>query len=295
MKTVFLPLYFLFFIITCGVSFSLDIQGPAPLVDNAPVDLTKHILLGEELTYVASWTGFPAGSVKTRVWSDYKELEGTKVFMFQATLETNDFVSMFYSIKNTLLSYTEANTGFSRVFSRKISEEDYQANDRVDYNYNHKNALGEPSPELLISLLRNNKVDKEETRSIPGKISDPLSFAWLVRGLEFDKIGSRKSLLIGDRFATGIVTLTLLAKERIILPDIGKFDCYVIKPEASTYDSNQNLLKVEGNARIWVEINTKIVIRAEADSPIGQASAVLTAYKNTNLDKYKITDDEQGD
>lgn len=292
MKNNSIRILILFLILVGGVSFSQDIQGPSPLENNAPIDLTKHIILGEELTYIASWAGFPAGSVKTRVWIDFKEIENTKVFLFEATLKTNDFVSLFYPVKNTLHSYTEANTGFSRIFTRKISEESYTANDRVDFIYDKKTALGEPDPEVVISMIRNNKVDKDSTRSIPGKLSDPLSFAWLVRGLNFDKIGSRKSILIGDRFATGIVTLTLLAEEKIYLPDLGEFDCYLIKPEASTYDSNQNLLKIEGNALIWIEKHTKIVLRAEADSPIGQASAVLTSYKNTHLDKYVITEKE---
>ncbi len=278
----------LILILFCRISFAQDIQGPAPLTDNDPINLEDYIIPGEELGYTASWAGFPAGSIKTRVWKNFKKLDDVELYLFEANLETNDFVSLFYPIKNTLHSYAEAATGYSRIFTRKIKEQGYQANDRVDYDYTHKNVLGEPAPELNISVLHNNTVEKLPPRSIPGKMSDPLSFAWLLRGLNFDQIGTKKSVLISDRFGTGIVTLTLLAEERLTLPELGKFDCLVIKPEATTYDSNRNLLKIEGNARIWLEKHTRIILRAEAESPIGQASAVLTYYKGTNLDRYRI-------
>ena len=95
-------------------------------------------------------------------------------------------------------------------------------------------------------------------------------------------------MLIGDRFTTGIVTLTFEKEEILTIPHIGSFECLVIKPQASTYNSNQNLLKVEGNARIWLEKNSKIILRAEADLPIGKASAIITSYTNTDLDSYKL-------
>ncbi len=275
-------------IIFCRISFSQDILGPTPLKDNPPINLSDHIILGEELSYIASWAGFPAGSIRTKVWNNFKEIDSKKVYLFEATLETNDFVSFFYSVKNTIHSFTEAETGYSRVFIRKINEEDYQSNDRVDYYYNHKDALGDLSPEIAVSVIRNNTIEKLPIRKIPGKLSDPLSFAWLIRGLDFSKLGTRKSILISDRFGTGIVTLTLLSEDKLTIPGFGRFDCYVIKPEASTYESNQNLLKIEGNAKIWVEKNTRIILRAEAESPIGQASAVLTASKKTNLNKFRI-------
>lgn len=280
-------------LIICGVSRAQEVQGPSPLQNNPPLELTEYITLGEELDYIASWAGFPAGSIKTLVWKNLKEVASQECFLFEATIETNDFVSLFYPVKNTLHSYTEAATGYSRIFTRKIKEEDYQANDRVDYDYDNKNRLGEDYPVINISLIRNNTVEKLPPQSIPGKLSDPLSLAWLIRGLNFNKESSRTSMLISDRFGTGVITLTLISEEVIKLPELGRYDCYVIKPEASTYDSNQNFIKIEGNARIWIEKNTRIILRAEAESPIGQASAVLTSCKNTNLKEYAIPETER--
>ena len=278
----------LLIILFCRISFAEDIQGPTPLNTNPPVDLSSHITPGEELTYIASWAGFPAGSIKTKVWKNLKKIDDTELFMFEAMIETNDFVSLFYPIKNTLHSYVEKKTGYSRIFTRKIKEEDYQANDRVDYYYQRKDVLGEPAPELVVSVIHNNTVDKLPPRRIPGMLSDPLGFAWMIRGLTFSTESPRQSILISDRFGTGIITLTLLREEKITLNGKDYFDSYVIKPEASTYDSNQNLLKIEGNATIWIEKHTKIILRAEAESPIGQVGAVLSTYTGTNLDKYLI-------
>ena len=140
----------------------------------------------------------------------------------------------------------------------------------------------------LSQIIHNNTVDKLPPRRIPGMLSDPLGFAWMIRGLTFSTESPRQSILISDRFGTGIITLTLLREEKITLNGKDYFDSYVIKPEASTYDSNQNLLKIEGNATIWIEKHTKIILRAEAESPIGQVGAVLSTYTGTNLDKYLI-------
>ena len=282
----------LLIILFCKISFAEDIQGPTPLTSNPPVNLNSYIIPGEELTYIASWAGFPAGSIKTKVWKNLKQIDDTPLFMFEATIETNDFVSLFYPIKNTLHSYIETKTGYSRIFTRKIKEEDYQANDRVDYYYKSKDVLGDISPELVVSIIHNNTVEKLPPRPIPGMLSDPLGFAWMIRGLNFSLESPRQSVLISDRFGTGIVTLTLLREEQITLNGTDYFDCYVIKPEASTYDSNQNLLKIEGNATIWLEKHTRIIIRAEAESPIGQAGAVLSSYINTNLDRYRSSANE---
>ena len=98
----------LLIIVFCRISFSQDILGPTPLKDNPPINLVNHITLGEELSYIASWAGFPAGSIRTKVWRNFKEIDSKKVFLFEATLETNDFVSFFYPVKNTIHSFTEA-------------------------------------------------------------------------------------------------------------------------------------------------------------------------------------------
>ncbi len=272
-----------------------ELQGPTPLRNNPPLDLSKFVTPGEALTYVASWAGFPAGSIKTKVWNTPKKIGSTELYLFEATIQTNDFVSTFYPVKNTLHSYAEITTGYSRIFTRKIKEQNYQANDRVDYYYEHKNALGEISPEIIISLIRNNSVEKLPAQSIPGFLSDPLTIAWLIRGLDFSKIGMKKSILISDRFGTGIITLTLISEEKITIPDLGVFDSLVIKPEASTYDSNQNLIKIEGDARIWIEKNTKIILRAEAESPIGLASAVLRTHNLAALERYATKPTNEGE
>lgn len=286
-----MPRFIIFsYLILILSTFSGELIGPLPLRDNPVLSLRTHINLGEELTYTASWEGFPAGNLHARVWPKLVNNDGTPLAMFELRIKSNDFISAFYPVNSQIRSYVEIDTGVSRVFSRKMREDDYRTNDVVVFDYASKDSMGNSTPKIDISLIRGNIQESQTSRNIPGRISDPLAFGWLIRALPIERVGDKAAVIICDRYATGIVSLTVLDEERIVVPYLGEFDCLLVRPEATTYSGKENLLQFKGEARFWVEKNTRIILKAESSLPIGKASAVLASYENCDLDKYNLED-----
>lgn len=260
--------------------------GPAPLRDNPPIDLRRVVHPGEKLIYIAKWSGFPGGYITTRVWPRMRTFDGRPVFMFEMTMETNDFLSVFYPVRTHIRSLADAELGWSYLFRRRVHEGEYTGNDRVLFEYNHLDEIGKLQPLARPALIRGDRVEELEPRSIPGHLCDPLALGWYLRAIPLEERGDMAAALIGDRFTTGVVSFSVTGRERIGIPGIGSFDCVVIRPQATTYDGKESLIKVDGVARFWLERHTRILLRAEADIPVGRVGVTLMAHEHTELAKY---------
>lgn len=262
--------------------------GPMPMRSNPTVDLARYVRPGEKLSYIAKWNGFPGGMIMTSVWPVLRKFDKRKVFMFEMTMESNDFLSLFYPVRTSIRSLADAQTGWSYLFRRRVREGDYQGNDRVLFDYAHQDSLGNLRPLALPALIRSEGVDSEEARPIPGFLSDPLTLVWYMRSLHLEKPGDVDTVLIGDRYGNGLATMTVTGTEEVNISGIGRFDTLVIRPAATTYDGKESLIKTEGQVRFWLEKNTHILLRAEADIPIGRAGITLLSHEKTDLDRYKL-------
>jgi hypothetical protein len=283
-------LILLLFINVPGVSYAEDagFVGPEPLRENRPVNLERLLMPGEKLTYIAKWSGFPAGEVTTYVWPRLREFDEHPVFMFEMMIESNDFISIFFPVRSQLRSLTDSTHGWSYLMRRRVHEGDYAGNDRVFFDYTHRNAEGRIEPQAQMAFIRAEEIEEAPPRSIPGYLCDPLGFAWYMRGIPLEKRGDMASVLIADRFATGLVSLQVTGNEVINIPGLGSFACVVIRPKATHYGGKGKLLDVEGQALFWLEKNTRILLRAEADVPVGQVGVTLIAHENTALADYAL-------
>lgn len=262
--------------------------GPEPMRSNPPVNLAPCVRPGEKLTYIAKWNGFPGGTITTSVWPVLRKFDDRPVYMFEMTMESNDFLSVFYPVRSTIRSLADAQTGRSCLFRRRVREGSYFGNDRVIFEYEHQDELGKPQPLAMPALIRAESVEEEEPRAIPGALCDPLSLVWYMRTLRLRERGDTAAVLIGDRFGNGLVTLTVSGSEEIVIAGVGRFRTLVIRPAATTYGGKESLVKTEGQVRFWLEENTKILLRAEADIPIGRAGVTLLAAENAGLELYDL-------
>lgn len=265
---------------------------PVALKSNAVVDLRSKVKLGEKLTYLAKWTGFPAGVLTARVWPSYMKLYGREVFMFELNLETNDFLSTFFPVSSSMKSYTEVANGRSLLFRRKVREGSYRANDRVIYDYLHLDKIGNSSPRMVVQEIGRGSLKQLSVIPLSGNVCDPLSLAWYMRILPLKKKGDSASVLIADRYSTGIVNFKVTDEELIDVPGVGRFECLVVSPEALDFESKQSLIETEGEATFWLEKNTLVLLRAEVQIPIGLAGALLASHENTDLDRYALPIDK---
>ena len=262
--------------------------GPAPLRANRPVDLSRLLKPGEKLTYIAKWSGFPAGEITTRVWPRLREFDGHSCFMFEMNIESNDFISIFFPVRSQLRSLSDAAGGWSYLLRRRVHEGDYSGNDRVFFIYDRKAPDGRPAPQAQPAFIREQSTEETDPRDIPGHLCDPLGFAWYLRGIPLERRGDMASVLIADRFSTGIITLQVTGTETITIPGLGSYECIVVRPRATNYEGSQKLLNIEGQALLWLERNTRILLRAEADIPLGQVGVTLIDHEETRLAEFAI-------
>ncbi len=269
-------------------SSATALVGPEPMKSNPPVELSRYVRPGEKLVYIAKWNGFPGGTITTSVWPVLRQFDARPVFMFEMAMESNDFLSLFYPVRSTIRSLADAETGRSYLFRRRVREGDYQGNDRVIFEYDHLDELGKPQPLALPALIRAESVENEEPRPIPGYLCDPLTLAWYMRALRLEERGDAATVLIGDRYGNGLVTLTAAGSEEILIGGLGRFQTLILRPAATTYGGKESLIKSAGQVRFWLEKNTRILLRAEADIPVGRAGITLISHEKTDLDRFNL-------
>lgn len=256
---------------------------------NPPVEIHKYLRLDEKLTYVVKWNGFPIGKVVSSVWPVCREFEGKSAFLFQLSVETNDFVSLFYKIRSNLASLVDTQNGWSYLFRRRVLEGDYRGNDRVDFDYNLTGPLGNPTPQAQPALIRWEEVEHLKPYPLPGKVCDPVNMIWYLRAIPLQRRGDFAKILLADRYGLAVVGWRVKEIGELFLPRMGTYDCVVISPQAHSYQSGKDLLGMVESAELWLEKNTRIIMRAVADTSYGRISVTLVNEDNTPLKQHNLT------
>jgi len=257
-------------------------------INNPDRRLDSVVQLGENLTYLAKWNGIPAGTISLKVWPTKRRVRDREAFLFELHSESNDFLSVFYEINSTIKSYADIATARSYLFRRSLREGRYRANDRLLFDYDHKDDEGMVAPVSRFARIRPDHVAAKEPLQIPGNLQDPLSIVYYLRHFDFTGVGTQHNVLMGTRRSTSLVQLTTIAEERIHLPQLGTFDCTVVEPKGDENADEDSLAKTKGYAHVWLEKNTRIPLMATVAIPIGKAAASLVSAENCILTKYRI-------
>jgi len=260
----------------------------AKVGNNLPVNLADYLRNDEKLTYVVKWNGFPIGKIQTSVWSVIRKFDDKACYMLKLDVESNDFLSMFYKIRSSLSSLADVKNGWSYLYRRRAVEGGYRGNDRVVFEYNNKDKNGKPAPMAFPYLIRWEEVEELKPFELPGKICDPVTLIWYLRGIPLQQIGDSVSILLADRYSLLKTKWSVSGYNKINLPLLGSYDSIIISPSLLLSSDNKNLLDVTGQASFWLEKNTRIILRAEANLEIGQLGVTLVSEDNTRLQEFKL-------
>lgn len=266
-------------------AFTVPESAPAvlaPVGGNAPYDFARAVRFGETLTYSARWNGFPIGFIHARVWPHPRELNGRRVAMLEVQIEGNDFLSLFYPVSATLKSYVDLQTGASLLFRRRSTLGKERVDDRVWFQYDRKDALGQPEPLALLEEFNGELIGRSAVRRLPGAVCDSVALAWRLRELPRTPDTVTPAVWFGNRYGSGQVAFRVGGKEKISLPNLGKFRCRWLHPQVAGDFAQAEVAKVEG---ICVENRTGTVMRAVGTLPIGRISIILTRAKDSALNK----------
>ena len=269
---------------------NVDYRSLYQSMENPQVQLYRHVRPGEELAYQAKWRGLPAGSIRLAA-KRLTSLKNRPVFVFELNVESNDFLSAFYPINNSLNSYADAASGRSYLLRRRISERNRQYKDRLEFKYDSLLPNGLPDPASRYSLV--DDLGRETMSSpfpIPGNLQDIVSVIYYVRGMKLAKTGDSCAILLGSRQKPVIARITVVAEERLDIPGFGKFDCLVVEPSAEGANLSGNLLATRGGEKAWLEKHCLVPVQvsAELPPPLGGVTATLIQAENCSLRQYAV-------
>ena len=259
-------------------------------VQNPDIQLNRYVKPGEELKFQAKWRGLPAGSIRLST-KRVAELKNRPVFVFELTVESNDFLSTMggYPVRTNINSYVDAGTGRSYLIRRRVAERNRTYQDRLEFKYDFRLPNGLPDPVSKYSLVGDNgKEMASQPFPIPGNMQDMVSIIYYVRGLNLKKVGDSCSLLLGGRMKPVITKITVVAEEEIAVPSVGTFDCLVVEPHTDGTNLSGNLVATRGGEKVWLEKNSLIpvMVSAELPKPIGNVTATLVQAENCELLRY---------
>lgn len=259
-------------------------------ISNPDIPLNRYVIPGEELKYQAKWRGLPAGQVRFAA-KRLGVIKGRAVFVFELNAESNDFLNAFYPVNTSANSYVDAVNGRSYLLRRRIAERNRSYKDRLEFKYDFRLPNGLPDPVLKYSEMEEDGREiSSQPVPIPGNMQDMVSIFYYIRGFDLRQVGDSASFLIGGRKQPSIVSVQVVAEDRIQVPGLGAFDCFVIEPQSDGTNISGNLIASRGSERIWLEKNTRIPIQfaAELPSPLGPIVATLVQAENSPLARFAI-------
>lgn len=261
---------------------------PETLVPNPPRPYGDVARLGERLVFLVKWQGVPGGTVTLRVWPKERKIHGRPVYMFELQAESNDFLSVFYSVNTTIRSVADAADGRSYLFQRSMRQGTVDIDDRLEFLYDHRLDDGTPQPVSRFSHRKKGRMRKRDPRPIPGFLADPLAIAYYMRHLEIDVEKKAPSALMGLHKGAAMVTLVPLRREMLKLPGLGSFDTVVIQPRAPAMENDEGIFETKGMATVWLERSTRIPLQAKVETPIGDAIGILVEHEKTPLESVRV-------
>lgn len=220
----------------------------------------------EKLVYTGYYNwGFiwvKAGKVEFSLSASGKYPDAQKLEAVGYSLPSWDWI---FTVRDTLVSYHNANTFMPYEFSRKAHEGNYHKTFTYYFNY--------PDSLILGDIHRIGRYRKADTVKMLPHTFDMLSVAWMTRKLDFDKYRKDDLLpiriLIDSRIYDLYIRYLGVNKMKV---SGEKKECYVFSP-----------LLVEGNVfkggegmKVWVSKDShRLPLMVEAKILVGSVKAIL--------------------
>jgi len=231
--------------ITCsGIGLLLAPQASA----GSPVPFAP----GERLKFQLRWTLIPAGKAIMEVMP-MKTIDGTPVYHFRLTAESNAFVDMFYKVRDRIDAYASADMTRAVRYHHNQHEGETRRNVKVDFDWQKEKAL-----------YKDGKTDRE-IEIVPGTF-DPLSVFYYTRLLDYKATNIIECPVSdGKKCVTGMARV--IKKETITILS-GTYDTYLLEPDlkhvGGVFEKDKSakikLWVTADERRIPVKIASKVAI-----------------------------------
>ena len=193
----------------------------------------KVVLVGEQLTYTASFNYVPAGIAELNVVG-VEKLMGNRAYHVRYQAKTKPVADKLFKIRDQIDTWIDVNEMFTYRQTKDISEGKYSYNSDTWFNYTDSIA-----------------VNGKDTTKLSGFVRDPYSLFYYLRSIELP-VDSILTFTTYDRKKLTTFQMRVGNKERISVP-AGKYDCIHVKP----YNKDSTLFKNKGEMDLWFSQDDK--------------------------------------
>ncbi len=215
--------------------------------------------MGEHLTFEITYSFYSAGTATMSVL-DVVPVNGGNCYHIQTTARSNDFISTFYAVRDTVNSYIDTQGIFSRRLEKKLREGRYKADKYEDFYHDR-----------LIAL---NTIEKYALTEIPLYVQDILSSLYYIRTLDL-AVGRDVEVVI---YADGKVyplKVIVHKREKVTVP-AGSYTCLKIEPLLQS----EGIFRQKGRLVLWItDDKYKIPVKMESKVIIGSIASKLLSYQ----------------
>jgi hypothetical protein len=213
---------------------------------------------GERLEFSVRYGKLPAGTAVLEI-PDIATYNGHLCYRVVSTASSNDFVSVFYKVRDTVETYIDIPGIFPRKFRKHLREGNYQM-DRI----------------TTFDQRRHLAITGNDTIPTYAFVQDPLSSLYYIRTQE---LIPGKDVLIDNHTdkKNYLLKVIVYRKERVEVP-AGTFDCVVIEPVMRA----QGIFQAKGRIWIWLtddEYKMPVMMKSEVYF-LGSVSAQLSSYRH---------------
>ncbi len=212
--------------------------------------------VGERLEFSVKYGTISAGSAVMEV-CDTTTVDNHACYRVVSTANSNDFISVFYKVRDSVQTFLDVPGLFPRVFSKQLHEGSYKV-DRLTY----------------FDQRRHLAITGKDTIPTFGFVQDPLSSLYYIRTQ--DLIPGQDIMLDNHTDRKNYpLKIKVLRKEQIEVP-AGTFDCVVIEPVMRS----EGIFKAKGNIKIWLtddEYKMPVMMKTEVYF-LGSINAQLSKY-----------------
>ncbi|QTA77877.1 DUF3108 [Desulfonema limicola] len=240
---------------------------------NQNTDKIKPFYPGEKLTYELRWGMIPAGRATLEVLP-FKIVNNIPAYHFVVTAESNDFVDIFYKVRDRIDAYADIDMTRSVLYQKKQHEGKSKRDILVNFDWENNTAI------------YSNFGKQLEPISLMSGTFDPLSAFYFTRFSEFeDNMLIQRPITDGKKNVIGKVKV--IGKETIKSGD-KEYETFLIEPEL---EHVKGVFEKSKNAKIqiWISAdNRRIPIRIKSEVVVGSFVGELVSVTEGDPLKNKL-------
>jgi len=218
--------------------------------------------VGEKLTYKLYWGIIPVGT--SDLYSQWGEENGKTCLVLRATAKTGSFVAMIYPVDDFIESVVDPQTFLPVRYTQKLHEGRHVRDDTIIFD--HKERKG---------YWKSGITGATNTMDILSDTRDVLCLTYYMRP-KGTEIGAKEEfrVIVDDKLY--VLGITVLGREDIKTPGMGKTKCLKIEPQARF----GGIFVRKGRVMTWFSDDEKrICTRMEGKVPLANLKAILISVQ----------------